>query len=66
MYFFALTAREREVVSLVCDGLSNKMIARKLGITEGTVKVHLHAVYDKLNVRSRIELRVLHIAASTV
>ena len=57
--FFALSAREQEVVSLVCDGQSNKEIAAKLNVTEGTIKTHLHAIYDKLHVRSRIELRAL-------
>jgi ATP/maltotriose-dependent transcriptional regulator MalT len=59
MYFSALSAREKEVVSLVCDEQSNKEIAPKLGVTEGTVKSHLHAIYDKLHVRSRSELRAL-------
>jgi len=59
MYFFALTGREQEVVRLVCDRQSNKEIAAKLGVTEGTVKAHLHAIYDKLKVRSRIELIAL-------
>ena len=59
MYFFALTARQQQVATLVCNRLSNKMIARKLGVTEGTVKVHLHAIYDKLKVESRFELIAL-------
>jgi DNA-binding NarL/FixJ family response regulator len=58
-HFSALSAREQEVVSLVCDEQSNKEIAAKLGVTEGTVKAHLHTIYDKLHVRSRIELRAL-------
>jgi ATP/maltotriose-dependent transcriptional regulator MalT len=56
---FALSAREQQVVSLVCDEQSNKEIAAKLGVTEGTVKTHLHAIYDKLHVRSRNELRAM-------
>ena len=56
MYFFALTARQQQVATLVCNRLSNKMIARKLGVTEGTVKVHLHAIFAKLDVRSRTAL----------
>ena len=53
-----LTDRQQQVATLVCDGLSNKMIARKLGVSEGTVKVHLHAIYDKLNIRSRAQLAI--------
>jgi two-component system nitrate/nitrite response regulator NarP len=56
--FSQLTAREQQVVTLVCDGLSNKEIADKLDVTEGTIKVHLHAIYEKLSVRSRIELMI--------
>ena len=51
-----LTARERELVRLVAQGLRNKEIARRLDITEGTVKIHLHNVYQKLGVDSRVEL----------
>lgn len=54
-----LTDREREIVSLVCDGLRNKEIARDLGIAEGTVKIHLNNIYRKLGVDSRVSL-VLH------
>jgi len=59
MYFLALTPRQQEVVSLICDRQSNKQIVAKLGVTEGTVKTHLHAIYYKLHVRSRNELRAL-------
>jgi predicted transcriptional regulator len=38
--------------------LCNKEIAEKLGVTEGTVKAHLHAIFEKLGVRSRIELMI--------
>jgi DNA-binding NarL/FixJ family response regulator len=51
-----LTVRQHQVASLVCEGLSNKMIARKLGLSEGTVKVHLHAIFERLDVRSRHDL----------
>ena len=51
-----LTERELETVRLVAAGLSNKRIAAKFGISEGTVKVHLHNVYRKLNVSNRVEL----------
>jgi DNA-binding NarL/FixJ family response regulator len=56
--FAALSRREQQVVYLVRDGLSNKMIAEKLGVNEGTVKSHLHAIYDKLGVQSRIALMI--------
>jgi RNA polymerase sigma factor (sigma-70 family) len=56
--FFQLSARQREVIILLCDGLSNKQIGKKLGVSEGTVKIHLHAIYQKLGVRSRTELMI--------
>lgn len=55
----SLTEREREVASLVSDGFSNKEIARKLGITERTVKAHLSGVFSKLEVRDRLQLVLL-------
>ena len=53
-----LTPREREVYELVCGGLTNREIARLLYIEESTVKVHVHHIYDKLGVRSRMALTV--------
>ena len=51
-----LTPREREIVKLVAQGLRNREIATRLSISEGTVKIHLHNVYDKLGVDGRLEL----------
>ena len=51
-----LTRRERELVDLVRQGLRNRDIASELGVTEGTVKVYLHAIFDKFNVENRTEL----------
>jgi RNA polymerase sigma factor (sigma-70 family) len=56
--FSELSTRAEQVITLVCGGLSNKEIAEKLGVTEGTVKAHLHAIFEKLGVRSRIELMI--------
>jgi two-component system, NarL family, nitrate/nitrite response regulator NarL len=53
-----LTKRRRQVAKLACLGLSNREIAEKLGLIEGTVKVHLHAVYEKLNIHSRTKLAI--------
>jgi len=50
-----LSRREREILQLVADGLSNKEIGRKLFISEVTVKVHLRHIYKKLGVRNRME-----------
>jgi ATP/maltotriose-dependent transcriptional regulator MalT len=50
-----LTRREREVLKLVSQGLSNRQIARTLWIAESTVKVHIHHVLEKLGVQSRTE-----------
>lgn len=52
----ALSAREREVYALVCEGLSNAEIGRQLFIAESTVKAHAHRLYDKLGIRSRTAL----------
>jgi len=51
-----LTIRECDIVQLVVDGLSNKQIARALGISVQTVKNHLHNVMSKLDISSRTEL----------
>ena len=52
----SLTPRERELVDLVRQGLRNRDIGAKLGVTEGTVKVYLHAIFDKIGVDNRTEL----------
>lgn len=52
----SLTRRERELVELVRQGLRNRDIAAQLGVTEGTVKVYLHAIFDKVGVDNRTEL----------
>ena len=51
-----LSAREREVVSSVADGLSTRSIADRLGISPYTVQAHLTSVYSKTGIRSRREL----------
>ena len=51
----SLTPREQEVLSLVADGLRNREIAERLGITEHTVKFHLAAVFGKLGATSRTD-----------
>lgn len=53
-----LTPREREVVRLVCQGLKNKQIAANLGITPGTVKVHLMHIFEKTGLKDRFALAV--------
>ncbi len=52
----ALTPRERAVAALVAHGKRNREIAEELGISEGTVKIHLHRIYEKLGVGNRTEL----------
>ncbi len=53
-----LTDREQAVLRCLADGQSNKLIARTLSITEGTVKVHVKHLLKKLNFRSRVEAAV--------
>ena len=54
----ALAPRERELIRYVRQGLRNREIARELGVTEGTVKVYLHAIFEKLGVKNRTELAI--------
>lgn len=54
----SLTPRELEVVRLVAEGLRNKEIGERLMISEGTVKIHLHSIYEKLQIGGRVELSV--------
>ena len=54
----SLAPRERQLIRFVSKGLRNREIAAELGVTEGTVKVYLHAVFEKLGVSSRTELAV--------
>ena len=57
--FDALTPREGEILNLLAEGQSNKVIARNLGISDGTVKLHVKAILRKLGVHSRVEAAVL-------
>jgi len=52
----ALSAREMEIVRLAARGLHNRQIAEELSVAEGTIKVHLHNVYEKLGLEGRVEL----------
>ena len=56
--FAELTPRELEILECIADGFSNKMIARELDITDGTVKLHVKAILRKLGMRSRVEAAV--------
>jgi DNA-binding NarL/FixJ family response regulator len=51
-----LTAREIEIVKMIAQGLRNRAIAERLSISEGTVKIHLHNIYEKLGLDGRLEL----------
>lgn len=53
-----LAPRERQLIRYVRQGLRNREIAEQLGVTEGTVKVYLHGVFEKLGVNTRTELAV--------
>lgn len=54
-----LTPRERAIAHLVAKGMRNKEVAQELGLTEGTVKVWLHRIYEKLGISNRTELAIL-------
>jgi DNA-binding NarL/FixJ family response regulator len=54
-----LTPRERQIMTLVSEGLSNKEIGRRLNACDGTIKVHLHNIYQKLAIGNRSALAVL-------
>lgn len=53
-----LTSREHEILKLIAKGMSNKLIARELDISDGTVKVHVKHVLKKLGLKSRVEAAV--------
>ena len=57
--FSDLTPREREILCLLAEGQSNKLIARNLGISDGTVKLHVKAILRKLGIHSRVEAAVI-------
>ena len=57
-----LTDRERQIMRLVSEGLSNKQIGRRLNITDGTIKVHLHHIFQKLEISNRTALAALAIS----
>jgi len=55
----SLTSRERDVLRLIAQGQSNKRVAEQLQICEGTLKLHLHHIYEKTGLRNRSELMKL-------
>jgi two-component system nitrate/nitrite response regulator NarL len=57
-----LTDRERQIMRLVSEGLSNKEIGRRLNIADGTIKQHLHHIYQKLEISNRTVLAALAIS----
>src|SRR3954454_15246891 len=59
-----LTDRERQIMRLVSEGLSNKEIGRRLNIADGTIKLHLHHIFQKLDISNRTVLAALVISQS--
>ena len=57
-----LTDRERQIMALVSEGLSNKEIGRRLNVSDGTIKVHLHHIFQKLEIANRTVLAALAIS----
>ncbi|MFK4505907.1 LuxR C-terminal-related transcriptional regulator [Bradyrhizobium daqingense] len=60
-----LTPRERQIVRLVSEGMSNKEIARKLDLSHGTVKVHLYNIFQKLEITNRTVLATISLLQRT-
>lgn len=60
-----LTPREEQVVVLVADGLSNRDVARELGLSEHTVKKYLFRIFDKIGVSTRVELVLYAVTRGT-
>jgi len=56
----ALGRREKEIVERVARGLRNRQIGEELSMSEGSIKVYLHTIFEKLEVRSRTELAILY------
>lgn len=56
----ALGRREKEIVERVARGLRNRQIGEELSLSEGSIKVYLHTIFEKLDVRSRTELAILY------
>jgi DNA-binding NarL/FixJ family response regulator len=54
-----LTTRERQIILVLSEGITNKEIGRRLSVAEGTVKVHLHRIYRKLGITNRTALAIL-------
>lgn len=52
-----LTPREHQIATLACTGITNKEIGRVLGLSEGTIKQHIHSVFRKLGIKRRMRLR---------
>jgi two-component system nitrate/nitrite response regulator NarL len=60
-----LSRREVDVMRLVAEGLTNHQVARRLSLSEGTVKVHLHRIYQKTGISNRTALTLLALGSET-
>ena len=63
---YSLTPRERQIAELVCQGLANGSVAKRLRITPGTVKTHIRNIYRKVRVKSKIAMLLRFVAAARV
>ena len=59
---YGISERELEVIRLIAEGLSNKEIAARLYLSEGTVRNYLTVILDKLNLRDRTQLAVFYLS----
>ena len=62
----AITERERQIIHLISEGLSNKEIGRQLNVCEGTIKIHLHHIFQKLAIHNRSALAALAVRESVM
>jgi DNA-binding NarL/FixJ family response regulator len=60
-----MTRREREIIRLIADGLSNKEIAQRLNVATFTVKSHVHNVLEKLTLRTRAQIASYYVKEGT-
>lgn len=59
-----LTPRERQVIALVCEGLSNQELAARLGVSQGTIRRHTSSIYAKLGAANRAQAAAIWVVGT--